>query len=158
MGVPQDTVAPAGLRRPDRPTCPASEGAGPRRFETNTIPEYVCQLLVKSMIERLFVYGTLAPGRPNEHVLGEVGGSWEAASVTGRLRQEGWGAEMGYPGLDLDEKGEEIAGFLFTSENLSAYWEKLDAFEGSAYERVLTSAKLEDNRVVDAYVYALRKA
>lgn len=110
------------------------------------------------MIECLFVYGTLAPGRPNEHVLGEVGGSWEAASVTGRLRQEGWGAEMGYPGLDLDEKGEEIAGFLFTSENLSAYWEKLDAFEGSAYERVLTSAKLEDNRAVDAYVYALRKA
>lgn len=65
---------------------------------------------------------------------------------------------MGYPGLDLDENGQEIAGFLFTSENLSAYWEKLDAFEGSAYGRVLTSAKLEDNRMVDAYVYALRKA
>jgi gamma-glutamylcyclotransferase (GGCT)/AIG2-like uncharacterized protein YtfP len=42
------------------------------------------------MIERLFVYGTLAPGRPNEHVLSEIGGTWEAAIVTGTLRQEGW--------------------------------------------------------------------
>ena len=28
------------------------------------------------MIQRLFVYGTLAPGRPNEHVLREIGGSF----------------------------------------------------------------------------------
>ena len=63
------------------------------------------------MIERLFVYGTLAPGRPNEHVLGEIEGSWEAATVTGTLRQDGWGAEMGYPGIDLDEQGDEIQGF-----------------------------------------------
>ena len=47
------------------------------------------------MIEHLFVYGSLAPGRPNEHVLSEVEGSWETASVTGSLRQEGWGAAIG---------------------------------------------------------------
>ena len=34
------------------------------------------------MIERLFVYGTLAPGQPNEHVLREIGVTWEAATVT----------------------------------------------------------------------------
>jgi len=47
------------------------------------------------MIERLFVYGTLAPGRPNEHVLGEIEGSWEVATVIGTLRQKGRGATMG---------------------------------------------------------------
>ena len=107
------------------------------------------------MIERLFVYGTLAPGRPNEHVLSAIGGSWDAASVTGSLRQEGWGAAMGYPGIDLDEHGDEVQGFLFTSEKLSDHWAMLDAFEGKSYERVLTVAKLRGNRTVDAYIYTL---
>ena len=29
----------------------------------------------ETMIQRLFVYGTLVPGGPNEHVLNEIGGS-----------------------------------------------------------------------------------
>ncbi len=107
------------------------------------------------MIDRLFVYGTLAPGRPNEHVLSAIGGSWEAASVSGSLRQEGWGAAMGDPGIDLDEHGDEVQGFLFSSEKLSDHWAKLDAFEGESYERVLTVVKLRGNRTVDAYIYTL---
>lgn len=107
------------------------------------------------MIERLFVYGTLGPGRPNEHVLGAIGGSWETATVTGTLRHEGWGAAMGYPGIDLDEHGGEVKGFLFTSENLSGHWAVLDEFEGEVYERVLTKVKLKGGSTVDAYVYTL---
>ncbi len=109
------------------------------------------------MIQRLFVYGTLAPGRPNEHVLGEIGGSWEAATVTGTLRQEGWGAAMGYPGIVLDQHGDEIQGFLFSSEKLSDHWARLDEFEGKPYERVMTVVKLNDNRTVEAYIYELRE-
>ena len=41
--------------------------------------------LGRSMIQRLFVYGTLAPGRPNEHLLNEIGGSWEEANSPGIL-------------------------------------------------------------------------
>jgi gamma-glutamylcyclotransferase (GGCT)/AIG2-like uncharacterized protein YtfP len=108
------------------------------------------------MVERLFVYGTLGPGRPNEHVLKAVRGSWETATVTGTLRQEGWGAAMGYPGIDLDERGGEVEGFLFSSENLSGYWAALDEFEGEAYERVLAKVKLKDGSTVDAYIYTLR--
>jgi gamma-glutamylcyclotransferase (GGCT)/AIG2-like uncharacterized protein YtfP len=37
------------------------------------------------MTNRLFVYGTLAPGRPNEHVFAEIPGRWEAATVKGKL-------------------------------------------------------------------------
>jgi gamma-glutamylcyclotransferase (GGCT)/AIG2-like uncharacterized protein YtfP len=110
------------------------------------------------VIERLFVYGTLGPGRPNEHVLDAIGGSWETATVTGTLRHEGWGAELGYPGIDLDEHGCEVEGFLFTSENLSGHWAVLDEFEGEAYERVLAKVKLKDGSKVDAYIYMLRSA
>jgi len=109
------------------------------------------------MAERLFVYGTLGPGRSNEHVLVGIGGSWLKATVTGTLQEKGWGAEMGYPGIDLNSKGDEIEGSLFTSENLASNWSKLDEFEGEEYERVLTKVKLNDESFVDAYVYTIRK-
>ena len=51
------------------------------------------------MTDRLFVYGTLAPGRPNAHVLADVPGTWESATVRGTLVQDGWGAAAGYPGI-----------------------------------------------------------
>lgn len=108
------------------------------------------------MKEHLFVYGTLAPGRPNEHVLEAVGGSWSSAAIHGTLRHEGWGAELGYPGIDLNEHGGEIEGFLFSSENLSDHWGKLDKFEGDGYIRVLTKVRCTDGKIVDAYIYALR--
>ena len=67
------------------------------------------------MTQRLFVYGTLAPGRANEHVLADVPGTWELATVRGRLLQQGWGAEVGFPGIVLDEDGPEVHGMLFSS-------------------------------------------
>jgi len=72
------------------------------------------------MIERLFVHGALGPGRPNDHVLDAIGGSWQTATVAGTLRHAGWSAELGYPGIDLDEHGKEVEGILFTSKNLPA--------------------------------------
>jgi gamma-glutamylcyclotransferase (GGCT)/AIG2-like uncharacterized protein YtfP len=107
------------------------------------------------MTHRLFVYGTLAPGRPNEHVLADVPGEWEPASVTGTLLQEGWGAAVGYPGIILDEHGGEIEGFLFSSERLIEHWSRLDGFEGEGYERVLTTVSLKNGTAVDAYIYKL---
>lgn len=108
------------------------------------------------MIDRLFVYGTLAPGRPNAHVLADVPGRWEPATVTGSLLQEGWGAAVGYPGIVLDGRGGEVEGFLFSSEALAELWPRLDAFEGDGYERVLTAVTRENGSTVDAYIYRLR--
>ncbi|NTU83154.1 MAG: gamma-glutamylcyclotransferase [Chloroflexales bacterium] len=107
------------------------------------------------MTHRLFVYGTLAPGRPNEHILADVPGAWEPASVTGMLLQEGWGAAVGYPGIILDAHGGEVKGFLFSSERLAEHWSRLDAFEGEGYARVLTIVKLKDGTFIDAYIYRL---
>lgn len=107
------------------------------------------------MTHRLFVYGTLAPGRPNEDVLAGVLGEWEPATVTGTLLQEGWGAAAGYPGIVLDEHGDEVKGFLFSSESLAEHWARLDEFEGEGYERVLTTVKLKDGTSIEAYIYRL---
>jgi gamma-glutamylcyclotransferase (GGCT)/AIG2-like uncharacterized protein YtfP len=108
------------------------------------------------MTHRLFIYGTLAPGRPNAHVLADIQGEWEPATVTGRLLYEGWGAAVGYPGIVLDEQGGEVEGFLFSSEALAEHWGRLDEFEGSGYERVATTVKRKDGTTVEAYTYALR--
>ena len=107
------------------------------------------------MLHRLFVYGTLAPGRPNEHVLSDIPGVWEPASVTGTLLQEGWGAAVGYPGIVLDKHGSKIEGFLFSSEHLPDHWSRLDDFEGQDYKRMLTTVCLKDETAVDAYIYTL---
>ena len=109
------------------------------------------------MIQRLFVYGTLAPGKPNEHLLEEIGGSWQKASVRGTLIPEGWGATLGYPAIVLDKLGDAVDGFLFSSNKLSTQWTNLDEFEGECYERVLTTAILSDKSTVEAYVYTLKR-
>ena len=68
-----------------------------------------------------------------------------------------WGAAVGYPGIVLDEPGGDIHGFIFSSEELSADWARLDEFEGDGYERVVTSAGLEDGTVVRTHIYALKR-
>lgn len=107
------------------------------------------------MKEKLFVYGTLGPGRPNAHILKAVGGTWDEGVIRGNLREEGWGAELGYPGLELDALGGEIDGFIFTSEKLAEHWQSLDEFEGEAYQRVLSKVTLKDGTIVEANVYIL---
>jgi len=46
------------------------------------------------VLEKLFVYRTLEPNRPNEHMLTAVGGCWK--TVAGILRDEDSDAEQGY--------------------------------------------------------------
>jgi gamma-glutamylcyclotransferase (GGCT)/AIG2-like uncharacterized protein YtfP len=110
------------------------------------------------MTDRLFVYGTLAPGRPNAHVLADVPGHWTPATVRGRLVQAGWGAAAGYPGIVPSADGDDVPGFVFSSAALPAHWERLDAFEGPGYVRVRVPARLAGGASVEAFVYALANA
>ena len=64
------------------------------------------------MAQRLFVYGTLRPGEPNEHILSVIGGTWEEASVHGHIRQMAWG---NYPGIILDDDGDEVMMMMMKS-------------------------------------------
>lgn len=105
----------------------------------------------------LFVYGTLAPGRPNAHEMDGMVGTWEPATARGNLLPDGWGAAAGYPAIELHEDGPEVPGLLFSSDDLPAHWDRLDAFEGEGYDRVLTTVVLGSGVEVTAYVYALRR-
>ncbi|KXF82102.1 hypothetical protein ATN88_19580 [Enterovibrio coralii] len=104
----------------------------------------------------LFVYGTLAPGKPNEHVLADIPGHWQPGKVQGVLHQKGWGAAMGFPGIELKNTDDLVQGNLFTSDSLDLHWDMLDEFEGNAYERVVTRVILEDESSVDAFIYAIK--
>jgi len=101
----------------------------------------------------LFVYGTLAPGEENAHVLAHCRGDWTRASVTGRLVDTGWGAAMGFPALQIDPEGERVAGWLLQSDDLPASWSALDEFEGEAYRRSLVMVELASGETVAASAY-----
>ncbi|MCU4352929.1 gamma-glutamylcyclotransferase family protein [Acinetobacter ursingii] len=107
------------------------------------------------MHQHLFVYGTLGPNKPNSHILESIGGTWINGHVKGFLRQQGWGADLGSPGLILDPNGESVFGHIFSSNQLNMLWESLDEFEGNEYQRILINGTLENGQIQQAYVYAL---
>ncbi|XYQ53402.1 gamma-glutamylcyclotransferase family protein [Pectobacterium carotovorum] len=109
-------------------------------------------------MESLFVYGTLGPGRPNAHILEQVGGTWQEGYVEGSLLNKGWGAEMGYPGIVLNNSGQRVYGFIFTSENLKTHWDFLDEFEGDEYERVPVSVITSGGEAVNSCIYMLKNS
>ena len=106
-------------------------------------------------VRHLFVYGTLGPGKPNEHVLTEMEGIYYQATVLGRLVDAGWASTMGYLGLVLDKEGEHVEGYVYLSEVLEEHLERLDAFEGGEYQRKTTEAILADGTRVAVYVYVI---
>lgn len=107
-------------------------------------------------VNSLFIYGTLAPGRPNDHVLKPLGGVWQRGSVRGRLRDQGWGAASGYPAIVLDAQAQPpVEGWLLRADALPDWWDRLDAFEGAEYQRVLTDVELDDGSHSQAWIYAL---
>jgi gamma-glutamylcyclotransferase (GGCT)/AIG2-like uncharacterized protein YtfP len=85
----------------------------------------------------LAVYGTLAPGRPNHHVVAPLGGGWSDGVVEGELSAEGWGATFGYPAFRPRAGGAAVAVKVLSSPALAAAWAALDEFEGAEYRRIL---------------------
>lgn len=105
---------------------------------------------------RLFVYGTLAPGRSNEHILAELTGDWQPASTRGVLLPDGCAISYGFPTLILDDPDAgEVEGLLFTSVDLPAFWPDLDRFEGDGYRRVIATITTAAGERLKAYTYEL---
>ncbi|MEE8294186.1 MAG: gamma-glutamylcyclotransferase family protein, partial [Sphingomonadales bacterium] len=105
------------------------------------------------MTNALFVYGSLVPGGPNQHILSKIGGTWEKGSVRGFLHNRGWGAKEGFSGIKIDSAGELVPGLVLTSPALKDEWPWLDAFEGSDYRRVVVEVLMADGTVQKAYIY-----
>jgi gamma-glutamylcyclotransferase (GGCT)/AIG2-like uncharacterized protein YtfP len=85
----------------------------------------------------LAVYGTLAPGQPNYHVVAPLGGEWTDGLIEGDLLPVGWGAALGYPGFRPRVGGDAVAVQVLTAPLLATAWPTLDHFEGPGYERIL---------------------
>jgi gamma-glutamylcyclotransferase (GGCT)/AIG2-like uncharacterized protein YtfP len=90
-------------------------------------------------VHRLAVHGSLTPGRPNHHHLRDLSGRWIDGTGRGLLLQEGWGSELGYPGIVLDPDEPTVAVRIFESSDLPDHWDRLDAVEGSGYRRTVTT-------------------
>ena len=95
-------------------------------------------------LERLFIYGSLAPNCPNHHIVAHIDGQWQSGTVEGHLVQQGWGAVMGFPGIvisDLTKAKEEVKGMmralLRASKDLS---EEIQSFKIS--DRAVCMCKL----------------
>ena len=108
-------------------------------------------------MEHLFVYGTLIPGQINDFVLKKLSGTWQKASVKGFFDKKGWLKTQGFPAVIIDENGNTIYRYLFSTEELSKNWQMIDDFESDLYQRVKTSVFLENNHQVIAYIYELNK-
>jgi gamma-glutamylcyclotransferase (GGCT)/AIG2-like uncharacterized protein YtfP len=85
----------------------------------------------------LAVYGTLAPGRPNHHVVAHLEGEWTEGLIEGELLPVGWGADLGYPGFRPRVGGDAVEVWVLTAPLLASAWPDLDRFEGEGYRRIL---------------------
>jgi gamma-glutamylcyclotransferase (GGCT)/AIG2-like uncharacterized protein YtfP len=85
----------------------------------------------------LATYGTLAPDRPNHHVVAPLGGEWTEGLIEGDLIPLGWGADLGYPGFRPRVGGEVVAVWVLRASRLAGAWPELDRFEGEGYRRIL---------------------
>lgn len=79
----------------------------------------------------LAVYGTLAPGRENHHVLAPYPGVWSDGTVTGRR------AQRAFPVFTFDPAAGPVPVHVLCSEALAAAWPALDDFEGADYRLIL---------------------
>jgi gamma-glutamylcyclotransferase (GGCT)/AIG2-like uncharacterized protein YtfP len=87
--------------------------------------------------QTLAVYGTLAPGRPNHHVVAPLGGEWSEGLIEGDLHPVGWGATLGYPAFRPRAGGPAVPVHVLRADALAADWPRLDRFEGPGYRRIL---------------------
>jgi gamma-glutamylcyclotransferase (GGCT)/AIG2-like uncharacterized protein YtfP len=87
--------------------------------------------------QTLAVYGTLAPGRPNHHVVAPLGGEWTEGVIEGDLHPVGWAATYGYPAFLPRPGGPAVPVHVLTAPTLAAAWPELDDFEGPGYRRIL---------------------
>ncbi len=105
---------------------------------------------------RLAVYGSLAPGGENHHVLAELDGEWLRGTVAGRHEEVGWGTSLGYPALRWDPTGQAVPVWVLSAGELVDRWPQLDRFEGPDYVRSLIPVFSQSRLLCIANIYLAR--
>lgn len=147
--------------RDDFAACAAAMPAPDLRIDSGATPpdvaaDRIVAAMQAAMVDRrLATYGTLSPGRVNHHQLDGLRGHWRTGHITGRLVEEGSDATMGFPAFVRDPAGEPVVVHLFESTDLPGHWERLDAFEGDGYRRVVVPVET-DGGTVEAWLYEAR--
>lgn len=111
------------------------------------------------MSTSLIIYGSLAPGESNHHIISHIPGNWQKATITGYIEDNGWSNRSGYPRFieKQDVKQQKYSVHVFTSDRLPAYWEEIDAFEGEEdYKRIQWPYVLEDGSEFTGHIYVLK--
>lgn len=113
-------------------------------------------LVISSEMNTLFVYGTLRPNQPNEHILAPLGGRWQKGYVHGIVHTLDWGPDIGLPAIVLDPIAAQVEGLFFIHDQLDAHLPMLDEFEGLQYQRVKVQGFDDNGHCVDAWVYIMK--
>ena len=87
--------------------------------------------------QHLAVYGSLAPGRSNHHVVAPLGGEWTDGCIEGDRVAVGWGAALGFNAFRPRVGGSAVDVKVLSAATLPSAWAELDQFEGEEYQRVL---------------------
>ena len=123
-----------------------------------------CYSVAEEIVETLFkasnhlaIYGSLAPGKVNHHVIADIKGQWLEGNVRGRLHENGWGSGLGFPGIIWDPDGSKVKVYLFLSKHLPENWKRLDHFEGDGYKRILVPIHNEGGIIAVANIYEVRR-
>lgn len=135
----------------------AEDGAESLRTYIEPILERLIDALLDRPGERLAAYGSLRPGEENHHRVSTLVGRWIEGTVEGTRHERGWGAARGYPGLVWrpGDPGVEVS--VFESRALPEHWDRLDAFEGPGYVRILAPVESASGLRV-CNLYAIRDA
>ena len=137
--VPMDDLSLPGVR-----SLVAAANAARRRRDAAGGAAAACCRRAERRLDALFrtshrlaVYGTLAPGQPNHHVVAPLGGEWTDGLIEGDLLPAGWGAALGYPAFRPRAGGAAVAVQVLPAPSLATAWLTLDRFEGPEYQRIL---------------------
>src|SRR3990172_1792972 len=97
--------------------------------------------------QRLAVYGTLAPGESNHHLLAACPGPWVLGAVHGRR------AMREHPVFTYDPTAPLVPVHLLTSPGLAQRWAQLDAFESPTHRRILVPVFAGERLLAVASLY-----
>ena len=104
-------------------------------------------------IDRLAVYGSLAPGESNHWVISRISGEWTTGTVRGYEFDITWGPADGYQGFIPDADGNDVAVSVLVSNDLERHWREIDEFEGPGYERRMIAVSSPSALPVQAHIY-----